>query len=285
MIRKVVGLVVVSALLAGTASAQDAGVAWKRSSPPVTPPLRLFHSTQGISLPTAETLGKGVLQFEISHRFDQPFSDGYDALYGLDGTVAMRLGLGYSPTDRSLITLARSNRGANVDLQGKYEILRLPNSIIPMKGALQVGGAWNTLKRFDRIRGDARNFQYYAQAIIDAMYSKRVAVGVVPGYLHNSNIEASSFEDLVTVGLHAQVYLTHMLSLLAEWTPRVSGDAALPHRPVSFGLELETGGHFFKLVATNSVYLNPAQYMSGSEYVFGAKELRFGFLITRLLRT
>jgi len=284
MIREVMGGLIVSVLLVSNASAQDSPVAWKRASAPVEPPLRLFHSTQAISLPTAETPGRNVLQFEISHRFYPRFSDGFDVLYGLDGPAVIRLGLGYAPTDRLLVTLARSNSGGNVDLQGKYEILRLRSAPLPLKVALQAGGAWNTQKRFDRARGDARNFQYYAQAIFNTMISKRLAIGLVPSYLHNSSVDSATTEDLFAVGLHGQLYLNHVFSILAEWTPKLSGKAVLAHRPVSFGIELETGGHFFKIVATNSVYLNPSQYLDGTENAFGASELRLGFLITRLLR-
>jgi hypothetical protein len=285
MIREVMGGLIVSVLLASAAAAQDSPVAWKRASAPVEPPLRLFHSTQAISLPTAETLGKNVLQFEISHRFYPRFSDGFDVLYGLDGPAIIRLGLGYAPTDRLVITLARSNSGGNIDLQGKYEILRLRSSQLPLKVALQAGGAWNTQKRFDRARGNSRNFQFYAQAIFNTLSSKRVAFGVVPSYLHNSKVNSATTENMFAIGLYAQSYLNHVFSVLAEWTPKVFGEAAFAHRPVSFGFELETGGHFFKIVATNSVYLNPCQHLAGTENVFGARELRLGFLITRLLRT
>lgn len=279
----VIALLVVA--LAGSASAQDSGVAWKRVSPPTQPPLRLFHSTQAISLPTAEVLGKSVLQFEISHRFYPRFSDGFDYLYGLDGPALIRLGLGYAPTDRIVITLARCNLGGNIDLQGKGELLRLHSAALPIKVAVQAGAAWSAQKRSDRARGDSRNFQYYAQAIVNTMLGKRVALGIVPSFLHNSSVNSEEREDLLAVGLNGQLYLNRILSIIAEWTPQVSGTEVLAHRPVSFGLELETGGHFFKIVATNSVYLNPSQYLAGTENVFGARELRFGFLITRLLRT
>ncbi|MBI5868802.1 MAG: hypothetical protein HZB43_11045 [candidate division Zixibacteria bacterium] len=283
--RRLIVISAVATLLASSASAQDTGTGWKRASPPTQPPLRLFHSTQAISLPTAETPGKNVLQFEISHRFYPRFSDGFDYLYGLDGPALMRLGLGYAPTDRLVITLARSNFGGNVDLQGKYELLRLRSTPLPFKIAVQAGGAWNTQKRSDRTRGDSRNFQYYVQGIVNTMIGKSIALGVVPSYLHNSSVNTEKKENLFAVGLHGQVYLNHVLSVIAEWTPQVSGTEVMRHRPASFGLELETGGHFFKLVATNSVYLNPSQYLAGTENVFGARELRFGFLITRLLRT
>ena len=136
MIRRMIGGAIMSALFMAAAAAQDSDVAWKRSSPPVQPELRLFHSTQAICLPTAETLGKRVFQFEISHRFDVPVSEGYNAFYGLDSRALIRLGLGYSPIDPLVITLARSNLEGNVDLQAKYKLLHLRNSPLPVLAAL-----------------------------------------------------------------------------------------------------------------------------------------------------
>jgi hypothetical protein len=52
------------------------------------------------------------------------------------------------------------------------------------------------------------------------MYHRRPAPGVVPAYLHNSNINSPKTEDLFTVGLHVQLYVNRLLGLLAEWTPK-----------------------------------------------------------------
>jgi hypothetical protein len=66
-------------------------VKWQRSQT-VAPALALFHSSHAINLPTAETLQKGDFEFEISHRFVPPMSEGYDALWGLDGPAHIRFG-------------------------------------------------------------------------------------------------------------------------------------------------------------------------------------------------
>ena len=50
------------------------------------------------------------------------------------------------------------------------------------------------------------------------------------------------------------------------------------------GIELETGGHVFKILLTNSVFLNPSQYLVGAEHRFKADEWRLGFNVTRILR-
>ena len=51
----------------------------------------------------------------------------------------------------------------------------------------------------------------------------------------------------------------------------------------TFGVELETRGHFFKIVLTNQNRLNPTQFLSGTEFDFKPDEWRLGFNITRIL--
>lgn len=48
-------------------------------------------------------------------------------------------------------------------------------------------------------------------------------------------------------------------------------------------LEIETGGHFFKIFLSNSTDLNQTQFLSGADKSFDDGDLRLGFMITRLL--
>ncbi|MCK5653208.1 MAG: hypothetical protein KAJ42_17605, partial [Gemmatimonadetes bacterium] len=101
--------------------------------------------------------------------------------------------------------------------------------------------------------------------------------------LHNSVIDSEEVENSFSVGLYGQLYLTNVLSLAGEWN--VSDPIAeFDYDAAAFGIELETGGHFFKILLTNSVFLNPSQYLVGAESPFEADEWRLGFNITRVLR-
>jgi hypothetical protein len=68
----------------------------------------------------------------------------------------------------------------------------------------------------------------------------------------------------------------------AEWNAG-ENRGELEHDAGAFGIELETGGHFFKVFLTNSVRLNPSQYLMGTDFPFESSEWRLGFAITRLL--
>ena len=70
---------------------------------------------------------------------------------------------------------------------------------------------------------------------------------------------------------------------MTEWNLSQSTET-LEHDAVTFGFELETGGHFFKLLLTNSTRMNPAQFLGGTPNEFKPKEWRLGFNITRLAR-
>lgn len=269
-------------LFSGIAHAQSGPVGWTRANRAPREVTRIFHATAAINLPTAETLQRGFCQFEISHRFVPPFSGGFDDLYGLDGPVNLRLGLGYAPTDHLLITLARSNVRDNVDLQLKYGRVRAGKGSFPVQAALVAGVAWNTDVPW-RDGTNRRDFQPYVQAVINARPAPRWAVGVVPTILYNSILESEDIERALTLGVYAQWYLTRMLSLMAEWNITEAG-YYYRHDAAAFGIDLETGGHVFKIVATNSTALNPSQFVIGTNDDFDPDHWRLGFNITRLLK-
>ena len=148
-------LVILSLLIFNsTMNAQDRKSRWK-SSAPVQIDLSLFHSTEVANLPTAETLQKGDFHFEISHRFNTPISSGWGELYGFDGSVSMRLALGYALTDHFLFTLGRSNRDGNIDFRLKYKAFQIRNDVLPTLISIRAGCAYNG-KAINVENGDKR---------------------------------------------------------------------------------------------------------------------------------
>lgn len=109
-----------------------------------------------------------------------------------------------------------------------------------------------------------------------------MGIGLVPSILSNSNILYDEADYSFTFGSYIQYYLSPMFSLILEWNPTVTGWRER-NNPVSFGLEIETGGHFFKIVASNSTYLNSSQFLAGTETSINDGNLHVGFNITRLL--
>lgn len=257
---------------------------WERRSAGVTPPLALFHSTHVFHLPTAEVLRAREFEVVIAHRFGTPVSGGIANFFGLDGPANIRLSLAYAPSDHLLVTLGRSNWRDNVDLSLKWRALSIRSRTLPLAVAVAAGGAWNTEMPLRRA-ADKRNLQFFAQLIVNTMVGQHVALGVVPSYLRNPAPEANVAADALTLGAYTDIYLSPMWALVGEWNMSAPqpGFPDYDHDALAFGVQLETGGHFFKLLVTNNPAPNESQYLAGAPYSTAPREWRLGFNITRLL--
>ena len=258
-----------------------AGAALLLVAPLPAAPQAVFHSHEAANLPTAETLPGGALLFEISHRFDRAISEGSDALWGLDGPVLNRLGLVYAPTNSLMLGVLRSNFEDNVELNAKLSVFEGGSGALPVEVAVMGGIAWNTEP--SEVEGAEDNeSQLYAQLILNAMLGDRFAVGLVPTYLRNPRIRDFEADNVFVLGVNGQVYLSDAVSFLGEWI--VSEErAGLENDAATFGIELETRGHHFKLLLTNQARMNPTQHLGGTPSNFEPDEWRFGFNITRML--
>jgi len=268
------------ALVPLAASAQDRPVRWQRRGQPTEIPVTVFHSTQSANLPTAETLAAGEWLFEISHRFGL-IDSGTGGFYGLDGPVVNRLGLAFAPTDRILVGVVRSNAFDNVELGAKARLIEVGGAI-PLMIGVAGGIAWNT-QAPEGDPGFADNeTQAYGQVLLNALLGGRVALGVVPSWVRNPNPYSTDADNAFAVGVHGQAYLSEAVSLFGEWVMS-EAQPGLAHDTGAFGIELETGGHFFKLLVSNSPLMNPSQVLAGAASAVAADRLRFGFNITRIL--
>lgn len=236
----------------------------------------VFHSTEAANLPTAATLPANNLLFEISHRFDSPVSDGVDALWGFDGPVFYRLGLSYGVTDRLTLGALRTNLEDNLELNARIRLWERGGGA-PVAVAARAGAAWNTQPFAG---ADDNEGQAYAQLMLDAGIGERVALGVVPTVIRNPRIQDADAETGFTVGLHGQLYLDDGVSVLGEWIVSEEREG-LDHDTGAFGIELETRGHFFKILLTNQVRMNPTQFLGGAPVPFSLDDLRVAFNITR----
>lgn len=242
---------------------------------------QIFHSTQSANLQTTETLRSGNWLFEISHRFVPPFSDGFDALWGLDGPVFNRFGLSHSPADGILVGIQRTNLEDNLEFNVKAVVVEHRTEGFAVEVGVMTGIAWNT-DVFEFGGAEDNESQFYGQLIVDAGFGEKFAVGIVPTYLRNPRLLDFDPANAFSLGVHGQAYLTDAMSVLAEWIFSESRQG-LENDGGTFGIELQTRGHFFKLLATNQTMMNPTQFLAGTGTPFDLDNLSFGFNITRLL--
>lgn len=254
---------------------------WQRQEEIVKPPLQLFHSTEVFDLPTAETLQKGDYYFGISHKFTTPVTEGISELYGFDGSVIMRISLGYAITDDLLVKLGRSNHLGNIDLNLKYRILEIEHDIFPTVIAINTGIAYNA-KAKPEPEDKSKMLQYFGHIIINTRIAEKLGIGIAPAMLINSNMYYPENINTFTLGAYIQYYFNKRWSIFAETTPTINGWRK-DYDTYNLGLELNTGGHFFKVIFGNNVFTNTSTIMYGAPTKFESGDLHFGFMISRNL--
>jgi hypothetical protein len=256
-------------------------------------PVYPFDGWKIVNLPTALTVDHGNWLFLIGHRFNPKISDGFDALYGLDGSGIIYLSMGYSVNDDLLLALARSNSADNVELQARYRIAR-QQSQTPLGIAAQVAVNWvseDPGTDESRLRGDA--LKLTGQVALTRAIG-RASVAVVPGITLNPAEHVSGEDPLLTIGLGGRWTFTQLartrFSVVGEWVPIVSGYT----RTTTFGndirfdswgggVEISIGGHVFQVIVSNSVGLTSDQYLRGGDLDISEGDMRLGFNIFRVL--
>jgi hypothetical protein len=266
-----------------------------RSAQASTSPAYPFDGWKVINLPTARALDAGSWLFLISHRFNPPLNQGYDAFFGLDGSGIIYLSLGYAITDDLLVALGRSNASDNVELQTRYQIAQQRGE----RGwpiGLSVQGTLNWVTEEpspgdSRFRGEVLKFT--GQVSLARDFGDRVGVAFVPGITFNPAEAVDGEQALLTLGLGARWNVYQNLALVGEWVPIVSGYTRTQTfgNDIRFdtwggGLEIATAGHVFQIVVSNSVGLASDQYLRGGDLdirdAFDG-DLRLGFNIFRIL--
>jgi len=260
---------------------------WKRNNSEATEPkLELFHSTNAINLPTAQTIQQYDFLYGIQHRWRQPTSDGAEELYGIDGPVVMRMKLGFAVTDDILVQLGRTNEFGLYDLEVKHNFLNIKSESLPLAFAYNVGGTY--LSKNDNTT--AGHMQGYISVIANTMLlEKSLGIGVVGSGLYNAN--PFWYENITSsnIGWYLQYYIDDLWSFNIEGSHVVNGWSE-GYDTFSASVEMETGGHFFKFIVSNNtnvhlagIFENAPRPMSFDSDKVSLDNIHLGFQITRNL--
>lgn len=241
-----------------------------------------FKATQIINTPTIEAPGKNGLQFLIMHRFGRINEGGY-ALFGLDNAV-IRFGLDYGINDRFSIGIGRSSLEKTYDASFKWKILEQSEKI-PVTVSLYELITRTTLKYSGKpyISGKYRN-AYESALLIARKFTPKFSLQLTPIWLHYNLVASSQdMNDIIALGLGGRIKLSKRISLNAEYN-LLPPDAVVStdiFHSLSFGLDIETGGHVFQLIFSNSDGMVGPYYLGKTSGNWGDGDIFFGFNISR----
>jgi hypothetical protein len=242
-----------------------------------------FKATQIINTPTIEAPGKNGLQFLIMHRFGRINEGGY-SLFGLDN-ASIRFGLDYGLNDRFSIGIGRSSLDKTYDASFKWKLLRQSQDKMPISVSWYELATRTTLRYTDKpyLTGKYRN-AYESALLIARKFSSKLSLQVTPIWLHYNLVAAPQDQnDVFAASLGGRMKISKRISINAEYNllPADQIESTEIFHSLSFGVDIETGGHVFQLIFSNSEGMIGPYYLGKTTGSWGNGDIFFGFNISR----
>jgi opacity protein-like surface antigen len=245
-----------------------------------------FKTTRLVNAHSIENVGAGVLDVKISHRFGT-LNRGLYELFGLDN-ASIRIGADYGITDWLMVGLGRSSFEKQYDIFLKTKILRQSSgkTEIPFSLSGMAGIYINTLKRFDSTLPNTFSSRqsYVFQALLARKFSEGLSIQVSPTIVHYNLVDkASDKNTIIAVGIGGRQKLTKRVSINVEYFYQIPEYKLEGYEnALSVGFDIETGGHVFQLIFTNSTGIAENQYIGKTTGQWGKGDIHFGFNIARV---
>jgi len=254
-----------------------------------------FKSTHIVDLQTVESPANGAMIFLIQHRFGAVNSGSYN-FFGLDGGATFRLALDYGLTDRLDVGIGRTSAQKTYDGFLKYKLLRQSDGSEKMPVSVSVLGTLNIITDTIYKKIVAPDYQnrpvYTMQVLIARKISSRLSLQLAPTYINNNlRYGPTDKTDIFALGIGGRLKITKRMSINAEYNYLLPNQidsfksSALTvqkrHNAFSLGWDMETGGHVFQLVFSNSQNMLETQYLTQTTGSWGKGDIYFGFNISR----
>ncbi|MEQ8302971.1 MAG: DUF5777 family beta-barrel protein [Cyclobacteriaceae bacterium] len=247
--------------------------------------LQTFKGTRVINGQSVETKGKGSLEFIFSHRFGRINSGSYN-LWGLDDAF-VRLGLEYGITDRLGVGFGRSSTDKTYDSFLRYKLFRQSEGVKSFPLTVTALGSFNVKTSPKASDNPDIEFEqriaYTMQVMIARKVTSHLSLQLTPIYIHRNSVDVNTENnDDFALGMAGRYKVSRSVALSAEYYPRLNAkDNSTNFNSLGFGVDIETGGHVFQLLFTNSLGMIERAFVSETTGDFFDGDIHFGFNISR----
>jgi hypothetical protein len=260
----------------------------EKNQPPETEYIeQTFKGTRLVNGQSVETKGQGELEFIFAHRFG-PMSGGLYELYGLDQAY-VRIGLEYGVTDRFGVGIGRNSVDKTTDMYGRWKILRQSRGDRNMPVTITAFGnaaAKMSPRKQDDPTGTLtfeNRLSYTGQLLIARKFTQALSLQLMPTIVHRNRVDKSvENNDQFALGVGGRIKVSRSVALTGEFYHRFNVFDTNPNKDVlGFGVDIETGGHVFQIVVTNTRGLTERAWLTETTGDFFKGDIHLGFNITR----
>lgn len=243
-----------------------------------------FKGLQIATMQSTKLAAKNEWYLVISHRFGD-LTNGLDNFLGLDNALTKIGGL-YGVTNWLTVGASRHTYNKTYELTAKYRILSQKENGFPFTivgyNTMDINTKLST-DIYPKLKGNNR-LAYTNQLPISRKFSNSFSLEINPIHVHKNLYEATlEKEDQFLIASGGRYKLSKRLSLNLEYAARINEkENSFYHNPATIGLDIETGGHVFQLVFSNSQSINDVAYYTNATGKWNDKGIFFGFNMYRV---
>lgn len=254
-----------------------------------------FKALKIVNLESTKLIGKGDFYLIVSHRFDY-VNQGIKEFFGMDNAYT-QIKFAYGVNNRLTIQVARSGFQKTYDLGVKYLFVNQKK-----EGALVTFAFFNSVAantELDKTNYPSLGFQdrlsYVSQLLISRKFTDNFSFEIAPTFFYENFLQEILDENNAVItpnpqnkgqfalGFGGRYKLSKRLSLNMDYGAHLNrASQSVFRNPLSVGLDIDTGGHIFQLIFTNSKAMHEAGFLGRTTGDWGKSEISFGFNLTRV---
>lgn len=243
-----------------------------------------FKGSRLVNGQTIETRHKGELEFIFAHRFGA-VNGGIYELFGLDQAF-VRVGLEYGLTNNFSAGFGRNSVDKTIDAYLRYKLVSQKQNGMPVTITAFTNAAVRTSPRKEDATYDITledRMSYTTQVLFARKFTTALSLQVMPTLVHRNTVDQSGEKnDQFVLGLGGRLKVSRSVSLNTEYYYRLGVPSAnIYYNALGFGIDIETGGHVFQLVLTNTRGLTERAFLTETGGNFFDGDIHLGFNVTR----
>ena len=223
-----------------------------------------------VNLPTTLRVPRNRFAFRVTHRFTRDLTEGgWDDLladfFGFDGGAQIGLDLRYGLMRGWQVGIYRTS-DRTIQFYTQYNVLKQGEKMPFTVDALATIEGSNNFNKDDSTQPTGEGQRSPALGtVVSRVFGRVASVNATLAWVNNTNnlpSELVEANNTVILGIGGHVRVRPSVYLVAEVTPRISGD-----KPgttlMSFGIEKRVGGHAFQVNFSNGFGSTLAQVARG----------------------
>ncbi|KAA5531964.1 DUF5777 family beta-barrel protein [Paenimyroides baculatum] len=240
-----------------------------------------FKGLQIVTAQSTKLAAKGDLYFVVAHRFGD-VSEGFDNFFGLDD-AATKIGFIYGLSDNLSLSLSRETFMKTYEGAIKYRIIKQSEKLPVEVVGYHTVALNSELDKEDFPKLEFSNrISYLSQLLISRRFSESFSLQLSPSYVHkNLYMPNTDEKDQMLAGFGGRYKISKRVSINAEYFVNFS-ESDVYKNPASLGVDIETGGHVFQLLFSNSQVNSDIGYLTNATGDWGKGKIYFGFNLYRV---